>query len=302
MLVATAGLRELVRPMDAIRVPSTAPADVWQRAAPSTLEACLSASDGLGGNYHGQCDVPAPPSGLSYVGLAPGGSHTVARRSDGSVVAWGSNFNGQCDVPALPSGLSYVEVAAGTSHTVARRSDGSVVSWGLFDVPVLPSGLSYAQVAAGEQYTVALVEPAPPCGSASSYCWPAAANSVSASGASLSVAGCPRLTANNLAFSISGLRPGGLGIFYYGAQQQHLPFGNGWACVGGGVQRVMPPLVADPHGVVSYPVDLTQFPFSGSAHSIAAGSSWNFQYGYGDPVSSPTNFNFSDALHIVFAP
>jgi hypothetical protein len=201
----------------------------------------------------------------AFVEVAAGGAHTVARRSDGSVVAWGSNDYGQCNVPALPSGLTYAEVGAGGVRTVARLA------------------------------------PAPPCGSTSSYCGPAAANSASASGASLSVDGCPGLTANDLVFSVSGLPPGGRGILYYGAQQQHLPFGSGWACVGGGVQRVMPALVADPSGVVSYALDLTQFPFSGSARSIAAGSAWNFQYCYRDPGSA-AGFNFSNAQHIVFGP
>src|SRR5262245_42493116 len=66
----------------------------------------------------------------SFAEVAAGGSHTVARRSDGSVVAWGRNDYGQCIVLPLPPGLSYVEVAAGGAHTVARRSDGSVVAWG----------------------------------------------------------------------------------------------------------------------------------------------------------------------------
>jgi hypothetical protein len=42
----------------------------------------------------------------SFVELATGGGHTVARRSNGSVVAWGDNWWGQCNVPALPPGLS----------------------------------------------------------------------------------------------------------------------------------------------------------------------------------------------------
>ena len=69
-------------------------------------------------------------SETAFVEVVAGYSHTVARRSDGSVVAWGDNQYWQCDVPAPPAGLTYVEVAAGARHTVARRSDGSVVWWG----------------------------------------------------------------------------------------------------------------------------------------------------------------------------
>ncbi|HZN40138.1 MAG TPA: hypothetical protein VFD82_15130, partial [Planctomycetota bacterium] len=89
----------------------------------------------------------------SFVEVAAGGKHTAARRSNGSVLAWGDNSFGQCNVPALPTGLSYVEVSAGRRHTVARRSDGSVVAWGdnaygQCNVPALPAGVSYVEVAA----------------------------------------------------------------------------------------------------------------------------------------------------------
>src|SRR5712671_1559366 len=98
----------------------------------------------------------------TFVQVAAGSNHTVARRSDGSVVAWGAPGG---NVPALPAGLTYVEVAAGgpsygIGHTVARRSDGSVIAWGnnafdQCDVPALPAGLTYVEVTAGGGHSVA---------------------------------------------------------------------------------------------------------------------------------------------------
>jgi len=111
--------------------------------------------------------VPALPPGLTYVEVAAGGdlggSHTVARRSDGSVVAWGRNGWGQCNVPALRPGLTYVEVAAGGEHTVARLSDNSVVAWGRnnygeCNVPALSPGMTFAHGAAGEATTVVILQ------------------------------------------------------------------------------------------------------------------------------------------------
>src|SRR5262245_59400283 len=67
----------------------------------------------------------------AFVEVSAGAYHTVVRRSDGSVVAWGTDCDGQCSVPALPAGLTYVEVATGGGHIVALRSDGSVVAWGM---------------------------------------------------------------------------------------------------------------------------------------------------------------------------
>src|SRR5688500_4241633 len=61
----------------------------------------------------------------SFVELQAGSTHTLARRSDGTVRAWGGNFSGECEVPLLPGGVSFVELDGGGSHTLARRSDGA---------------------------------------------------------------------------------------------------------------------------------------------------------------------------------
>ncbi len=61
--------------------------------------------------------------------IAAGGFHTVALKSDGSVVAWGSDSDGQTTMPvAARSGVK--AIAVGFGHTVALKNDGSVVAWG----------------------------------------------------------------------------------------------------------------------------------------------------------------------------
>jgi len=70
-----------------------------------------------------------PPEGLSQVvALAGGYDHSVALKSDGTVVAWGKNTFGQTDVPV---GLAdVVAVTAGKYCNLAVKSDGTVVGWG----------------------------------------------------------------------------------------------------------------------------------------------------------------------------
>jgi len=66
--------------------------------------------------------------------IAAGSYHTVAVKSDGTVVAWGSNTDfygnvaGQSTVPAGLSGV--IAVAAGGAHTLALKSNGTVAAWG----------------------------------------------------------------------------------------------------------------------------------------------------------------------------
>ena len=73
--------------------------------------------------------------------VAAGYSHTVALRSDGTVVAWGNNLYGQLgdgtkternspvEVHGL-NGVTAVSVGEDGYHTVALKSDGTVVAWG----------------------------------------------------------------------------------------------------------------------------------------------------------------------------
>jgi hypothetical protein len=49
--------------------------------------------------------------------IAVGGFHTIALRSDGSVLCWGYNYYGQCDTPADLGACS--SIAGGGFHTIA---------------------------------------------------------------------------------------------------------------------------------------------------------------------------------------
>ena len=88
----------------------------------------------------------------------PGTLHTLARRSDGTVAAWGENGYGQCNVPALAPGLSYTGIAAGYAFSVACLSSGSIVGWGFgpaASAPSLPPGVVCVELAAGLNHALA---------------------------------------------------------------------------------------------------------------------------------------------------
>ncbi|MGW4165047.1 hypothetical protein, partial [Streptomyces sp. NPDC004788] len=71
--------------------------------------------------------------------LSGGGDHSLARRTDGTVVAWGANSYGQLgdgsntdsSTPVQVAGVSGVtSIGAGYAHSLAAKSDGTVRSWG----------------------------------------------------------------------------------------------------------------------------------------------------------------------------
>ena len=144
-----------------------------------------------GDNAHGQLGngstnnspVPVVVSGLggkTVTEVSAGGEHSLARLSNGTVVAWGDNAHGQLGnnstnnsaVPVAVSGLGGVTaVAAGGEHSLALLSNGTVVAWGdnahgqlgngsTTDnhVPVVVSGMGgVTAVAAGGEHSLALL-------------------------------------------------------------------------------------------------------------------------------------------------
>jgi len=96
------------------------------------------------------------PTGLSnVVTIAAGVNHSLALKSDGTVVAWGSQTT-------VPVGLSnVVDIAAGADHNLALRSDGTVVTWGVtnlygrYQIPLGPS--NFIGIACGYYHSLALL-------------------------------------------------------------------------------------------------------------------------------------------------
>jgi alpha-tubulin suppressor-like RCC1 family protein len=91
--------------------------------------------------------------------MAAGSSHSVAIRSDGTLVSWGSNTDGRGPAYAPPGLADVAVVAAGTSHSVALRSNNTVYGWGSISVLTnLPAGFAtnILGIAASDGFSLAL--------------------------------------------------------------------------------------------------------------------------------------------------
>lgn len=69
-----------------------------------------------------------PQTATTLMGIAGGGFHSLALRTDGKVIAWGWNQYGQVTVPS--SATNAVAMGAGDRHSLALRRDGTLAAWG----------------------------------------------------------------------------------------------------------------------------------------------------------------------------
>jgi len=121
------------------------------------------------------------------VAVVAGGNHSLGRRADGSLWAWGWNASGQLglgtydsqNTPTPVSGTGWVALAAGAYHSLGLKADGALHAWGANNYGQLglgdttnrntPKGLALGRVmawkavAAGYYHSLAIRATAP-CG------------------------------------------------------------------------------------------------------------------------------------------
>jgi hypothetical protein len=104
-----------------------------------------------------------PTTLTGAIAIAAGGYHSLALKSDGTVVAWGDDLSGQGTVPTNLTGV--IAIAAGGVHSLALKSDGKVVAWGDNDYGLLtvPANLTgVVAIATGVSHSLALVASSSP--------------------------------------------------------------------------------------------------------------------------------------------
>jgi len=105
-----------------------------------------------GSSGSGQTNIPA---GLTNAtAISAGASHSLALKSDSTVVGWGANWNGQIDIPGDLTNV--IAIAAGAYHSLALKSDGTVRAWGPWWSTNIPWLSGVTAIAAGGYSSLAL--------------------------------------------------------------------------------------------------------------------------------------------------
>ncbi len=137
--------------------------------------------------------------------------------------------------------------------------------------------------------------------SATSYC--VSTPNSDTSGALMGSSGTTSVGANSFSVSVADAATNKAGLFFYGPNQVQVAFGDGFRCVGGSTFRLLPLVQTDAFGAAAKQVDFNSPPAGGGAGQINAGSTWNFQFWFRDPMGPGGNgFNLSDGLSVSFCP
>ena len=99
---------------------------------------CPPSVVGWGDDAYGEIDIPSELTN-GVVAIAAGYDHSLALKSDGTVVGWGDS------IATPPMGLSGVmAISAGVAHSLALKSDGTAVGWGadFYGETMPPTGLT----------------------------------------------------------------------------------------------------------------------------------------------------------------
>ncbi len=96
-----------------------------------------------------------PPSLAGVTAIAAGVSHRLARKSNGTLTAWGDNTYGQSNVSAITDATA---IAAGEKHSVILHQNGTVTAIGdtTFDQTNVPPLANITAIAAGYDHSLAL--------------------------------------------------------------------------------------------------------------------------------------------------
>lgn len=128
-----------------------------------------------------------------------------------------------------------------------------------------------------------------------SFC--SAAPNSTGSGSSIGSTGSVSMVADNFELIARGCPATVPGLFFFGTEQERVPFGDGLRCVGGEVIRLAA-TVTDRSGEL-----VTALWTDSAAPGITSGFPWKFQAWYRDPTGpGGTGFNLSDGLSVVFCP
>jgi alpha-tubulin suppressor-like RCC1 family protein len=130
----------------------------------------------LGDNTALHRSSPVQIPGTQWNDVAAGCSHSLARKTDGTLWSWGRNANGRLgdntiisqSSPVQIPGTQWNDVAAGNNHSLARKTDGTLWSWGYNrcgelgisirdhrSSPVQVTGTQWSDVTAGRYHSLA---------------------------------------------------------------------------------------------------------------------------------------------------